>query len=176
MRISRSVALCILLAPAAYPQAQSNAGDVKGAVVDQSGGALAEARLSVTAPDRGLNRATVTDPHGEFSFPILPSGRYRLKVEAAGFTTKILNGIEVRVGDTVSLLVQMIVSGVQEQMEITAETPVVETARVQQASTIEIARIRDLPINRRNYLDFALLSPATASTQDLVDGTDYRVS
>jgi hypothetical protein len=176
MPISRSVAFFLLLSTAAYPQAQSNAGGVKGAILDQSGAALSSARLTITDPDRGLNRTMVTDPQGEFTFPILPSGRYRLKVEASGFTTKVLDGVEVRVGDTVSLLVQMVVSGVQEQIEITAETPVVETARIQQASTIELTRIRDLPINRRNYLDFALLSPATASTQDMVDGTDYRVA
>ncbi len=176
MPISRSVALLLLLSTTAYPQAQSNAGEVKGAVLDQSGAALSLARLTITDPDRGLNRTMVTDPQGEFTFPILPPGRYRLKVEASGFTTKVLDGVEVRVGDTISLLVQMVVSGIQEQIEITAEVPVVETARIQQASTIELTRIRDLPINRRNYLDFALLSPATASTQDMVDGTDYRVS
>ena len=177
MPISRSVAICLLLATsAAYPQAQSNAGEVKGTVLDQSGALLASARLSIADPDRGLNRTAVSDVQGEFNFPSLPPGRYRLKVEADRFTTKILDGVEVRVGDTVSLLVQMVVSGMQEQIEISAEVPVVETERIQQASTIELARIRDLPINRRNYLDFALLSPATASTQDLVDGTDYRVS
>ncbi|MBL0159575.1 MAG: TonB-dependent receptor [Bryobacterales bacterium] len=176
MPISRSVAIFVLLATAAYPQAQSNAGEVKGSILDQTGAALSSARLSIADPDRGLNRTAVSSPQGEFTFPILPPGRYRLKVEASGFTTKVLDGVEVRVGDTVSLLVQMVVSGIQEQIEISAELPVVEPERIQQASTIELGRIRDLPINRRNYLDFALLSPATASTQDLVDGTDYRVS
>ena len=176
MLIVRSVALCLLLATSVYPQAQSNAGDVKGAVLDQSGAALPQARVTISDPDRGLIRTMVTDSQGEFNFPILPSGRFRLKAEASGFTTKVLDGIEVHVGDTISLLVQMAVSELQDQIEITAEAPVVETERIQQANTIEIARIRDLPINRRNYLDFALLSPATASTQDLVDGTDYRVS
>ncbi len=176
MSISRSISIFLLLATAAYPQAQSNAGDVRGAVVDQTGAALPKARLSMADPDRGLNRTMVADTQGEFTFATLPPGRYRLKVEAQGFTTKILDGVEVRVGDTVSLLVQMVISGMQEQIEISAEAAVVETERTQQASTIELGRIRDLPINRRNYLDFALLSPATASTQDLVDGTDYRVA
>jgi len=136
MPISRSVAIFVLLATAAYPQAQSNAGEVKGSILDQTGAALSSARLSIADPDRGLNRTAVSSPQGEFTFPILPPGRYRLKVEASGFTTKVIDGVEVRVGDTVSLLVQMVVSGIQEQIEISAELPVVEPERIQQASTI----------------------------------------
>jgi len=159
-----------------YPQAQSNAGDIKGSILDQSGAAISRARLQILDPDRGISRAATSDEAGEFIFPMLAPGRYRLRAEADGFTSKILEGVEVRVGDTISLIVQMVVGGVQQEIEIQADAQVVDPERVQQASTIELARIRDLPINRRNYLDFALLSPATASTQDLVDGTDYRVA
>ena len=165
-----------LAAVAAFPQAQSNSGDLGGSVLDESGGAISKARLQLSDPDRAINRVAQTDPQGEFRFPVVPPGRYRLKVEADGFNTKLFDGVEVRVGDSVSLKVQMVVGAIQQQIEVQADAPVIDAERIQQASTIELGRIRDLPINRRNYLDFALLSPATASTQDLVDGTDYRVA
>ncbi|MBI4889301.1 MAG: carboxypeptidase regulatory-like domain-containing protein, partial [Acidobacteria bacterium] len=145
-------------------------------VLDQSGGGIAKARLTLSDPERAINREAVTTPQGDFRFPIMPPGRYRLKVEVDGFNTKVLDGVEVRVGDSVALRVEMVVGAIQQQIEVDADAPVVDPERIQQANTIELARIRDLPINRRNYLDFALLAPATAATTDLVDGTDYRVA
>ncbi len=160
----------------AFPQAQSNAGDIKGSILDQSGSAISKARLLVSDPERAINRSAVSNDAGEFNFTLLPPGRYRLRAEADGFTPKVMEGVTIRVGDTVSLIVQMVVGDVQQQIEVQADAQAVDTERIQQSSTIELGRIRDLPINRRNYLDFAMLSPGTASTQDMVDGTDYRVA
>ncbi|MBI5084318.1 MAG: TonB-dependent receptor [Acidobacteria bacterium] len=144
--------------------------------MDPSGAAISKAKVSISDPDRGIARTADTNTAGEFSIPLLPPGRYRLRAEAEGFSAKVLEGVEVRVGDTISLIVQLVVGAVQQQIEVQADVPVVESERVQQANTIELGRIRDLPINKRNYLDFALLSPATASTQDIVDGSDFRVA
>jgi hypothetical protein len=160
----------------AFAQAQSSSADLKGTVLDPAGSTIAKAKLTITNVDRGIARTTGSGESGEFSLPLLPPGVYRLRVEAQGFTPKLIEGIELRVGDTVSVLVQMAVSAVSTEIEVQAEIPVVETERYQQANTIEQARIRDLPINRRNYLEFALLAPATASTTDVVDGTDYHVA
>src|SRR5512135_3457391 len=151
--------LLLALGPlAAFPQAQSNSGDLGGSVLDQSGGAISKARLQLSDPDRAINREAQSNTQGEFRFPVVPPGRYRLKVEADGFNTKLIDGVEVRVGDSVSLKVQMAVGAIQQQIEVQADAPVVDAERIQQATTIGLGRIRDLPINRRNYLDFALLS------------------
>jgi hypothetical protein len=176
MLLPRCFFLLALGATAAFPQAQSNSGDLGGSILDQSGAAISKARLQLSDPDRAIYREAQSGPQGEFRFPVVPPGRYRLKVEADGFNTKLIDGVEVRVGDSVSLKVQMEVGAIQQQIEVQADAPVVDAERIQQATTIGLGRIRDLPINRRNYLDFALLSPATASTTDLVDGTDYRVA
>ncbi|WP_321476105.1 carboxypeptidase regulatory-like domain-containing protein [uncultured Paludibaculum sp.] len=176
MTLCRSLLTVVLLPLAVYPQAQSNAGSLKGSVLDQSGSGISKAKLTISEPDRGISRTADSTNDGSYFFALVPPGRYQLRVEASGFTTKVLEGVDVRVGDTLSLLIQMVVGGVQQQIEVQADVPVVEGERVQQANTIELARIRNLPINRRNYLDFALLSPATSDTSTMVDGTDYRVA
>ncbi len=176
MPLVRQLALLATLALPLFPQAQSNSGEIGGVVLDQSGGGIARARLILSDPERAITREAVTTPQGDFRFPIVPPGRYRLKIEVDGFNTKVLDGVEVRVGDSVVLRVEMVVGAIQQQIEVDADAPVIDPERIQQANTIELARIRDLPINRRNYLDFAMLAPATASTTDLVDGTDYRVA
>lgn len=174
--------MVILLAMAAvsclpaYPQAQSNAGEIRGTVLDASGSAIRGATLQAVDPDRAIQRSAETGEDGGFVFPLLPPGRYRVRVEAKGFAPQVFEGVEVRVGDVYTLPVQMEVGELQQVVEVLAEAPVIDSERAQQATTIDRARIAELPINRRNYLDFALLSPATASTQDLADGTDYRVA
>jgi hypothetical protein len=163
------------LSVCAFGQAQSSSGDIRGTVVDASGGVVVGAKVSVSDPARSIRRSTETGADGAYSLALLPPGTYRLRVEAPGFATHVTEGIEVRVGDSVLLRTEMAVGALATEVTIVAETPVVEPDRTQQSNTIESVRIANLPINRRNYLDFALLAPGVVETNDLVDGTDYRV-
>jgi hypothetical protein len=176
--MSQATALFVLvsIAACAFGQAQSSAGNVRGAVLDPAGHAVVCTRASLADASRGFSRETRCDAEGQFGFPLVPPGRYRVTVESPGFAAKAIDGVEVRVGDTVSLSFELVVGAIQQVMEVNADPPVVETERSQQANTIELARIRDLPINRRNYLDFVLLAPGTSDTSDTVDGADYRVA
>lgn len=171
-----SILLLAFLSPLLSGQSQSNSGDIRCTVSDPSGGAIAKAKVTVTDPDRGLKREAVPGDHGEYFIRLLPPGRYQVRVEAEGFVAGSIRNVEVRVGDLVPLNVTLDVGAIQQEIQIIAEAPVVESERSQQATTIERERINDLPINRRNYLDFALLSPGTADTSDVVDGADYRVA
>ncbi|MEK7409724.1 MAG: carboxypeptidase regulatory-like domain-containing protein, partial [Acidobacteriota bacterium] len=170
-------ALCIfgLLTALAYGQAQVSSGDIKGTVVDASGGVLANVKITAADPDRGLTRTAQSDSEGAYILPLLPPGTYRLRFEAQGFSTKVVEGVGVRVGDTLVLRTEMAVGAIATEVNVTADPPVIDPARTQQANTIESMRIEKLPINRRNYLDFALLAPGVVETNDMVDGTDYRV-
>lgn len=174
MRLIGLLTLFLSTSAVLFAQAQSASGDVKGTISDPTGASIAKAKVTITNADRGITRATTADDHGDYSLPLLPPGSYRLRVESPGFSTVVLDDVAVRVGDIVVLNVPLKVGDVATEIDVKAEVPLIETERVQQANTIEQGRIRDLPINRRNYLDFALLAPATADTTDLVDGTDLR--
>ncbi len=87
-----------------------------------------------------------------------------------------MEGIELHVGDTINLPVALTLSGVGTEVNVTAEAPVIETERYQQSTTLERQMIDSLPINRRNYLDFTLLTPGVSDTSTLVDGNDFRVA
>src|SRR5207302_6724336 len=69
----------------------------------------------------------------------------------------------------------MKVSQVSEQIEVTTEPPVVETERGAQANIVNEQYIRELPINRRDYLTFTLLAPAVSDSTRLASDQDYRV-
>ena len=169
------IALVCSLPALVLAQAQVSSGDLTGTIHDAKAAAISGARITVSAPDRGISRSAQSDDTGQFRVPLLPPGNYRVRVEASGFSARVTEGVGVQVGETVILNMQLEVGAVTTEVTVTAETPVIETQRTQQANTIDFRRIENLPINRRNYLDFALLAPGVVETNDLVDSTDYRV-
>lgn len=156
--------------------AQVNTGEIRGTVLDASGGVLAGVRVTAVDSGRGTARSVQTDSEGNYTFAALSSGTYRLRFEAAGFNTHVTEGVELRVGDALVLRTVMEVGTVATEVNVTAEPPVIDPGRTQQANTIDLGRIQNLPINRRNYLDFALLAPGVVETDHLVDDTDFRVA
>src|SRR5512145_3174852 len=105
MVLCRTLSAALLLSLAAYSQAQSNAGDVKGTVLDQSGAPISGAKLVLSDDSRGIQRNAVSDGEGLFYFQAVNPGKFRLRTEHSGFTPKLVEGIEVRVGDTLNLTV-----------------------------------------------------------------------
>ncbi len=81
----RALTLVCFFAATLFPQAQSTSGDLRGTVVDASGGAVSGAKLSASDETRGLSRTAQSNPDGEFEFLALPPGTYRLRVEAPAF-------------------------------------------------------------------------------------------
>src|SRR5947208_830635 len=97
----RYISVMFLAAGTLFGQAQSNSGDVKGTVLDPAGGVIPNAKVGLSDAGRGISRTSQTDAQGGFVFTAVPPGVYHLKVEAQGFAPKELEGLEVRVGDTV---------------------------------------------------------------------------
>lgn len=158
----------------AFGQATSTAGDVKGNLVDPTGAAITTGKVTVTDEQRGFSRTVDVGGGGEFNVSLVPPGQYRVRVEVPGFSTKVMENVEVRVGDTVTLLVQMSVSNVQTEVVVTADVATVEVERTQQSNTVEQRSILNLPINKRNFLDFAVLAPGVVPTNSLADDTSFR--
>ncbi len=169
------IAAAIIASGAAFAQSQAGGGDLSGFITDPQGGAVPKAKVTATAPDRGITRGATTGLAGEYRILLLPPGEYTVRVEASGFATHVIERAIVQVGQILTLNVRLQVGAVNTEVTVQAGLPVVETERSQQSNTIERQRIDNLPVNRRNYLDLALLSPGVAPTNDLVDSSDFRV-
>lgn len=174
MVLGRGLTITFILAIGALGQ-QISSGDLTGTITDPSGSRVTNAKVTASEPDRAISRSVNATAEGDYRIPLLPPGRYRVRVEAPGFATKNIEGVEVHVGESFALPIEMVVSQVTTEVNVTADLPTVEAERTQQSNIIQSQHIRNLPINRRNYLDFALLTPGVVETTSLVDGTDYRV-
>ena len=155
------------LAPAAV-RAQVVTGSIEGTVVDASGGVLPGATVTLVSVATGVNRTVVTDAQGLFRVPLLPVGSYDVTAELAGFTTTRQSDVPLTLGQTVTLRLEMAVASVAEKVLVSSVSPIVETARSQVSSTVNERAIANLPVNGRNFIDFALLTPGV--TRDVRTG------
>ena len=168
-RVFACLLACLLvLVCARAAHAQSASGTIEGTIVDQSNALMPGVTVTIVQPATGVTRNVVTDESGVFRFPLLPVGVYDLSADLAGFVSRKLPEITVTIGQTVSLRVQMAVSGVAENVNVSGGTPVIEATRSQVSSTITESTVQNLPVNGRNFIDFALLTPGV--TRDVRTG------
>jgi hypothetical protein len=171
-----AVFLCMLgTSVLAHAQGVGASGDISGTVTDPSGAVVPNATVTATEAEKGLKRTSLSDNRGEYHFTALPPASYEVSAQISGFQTAVYKGVIVNVGQTVVLDFHLKVSQTSEQVEVTTEPPVVETEKSHQADTINEQYIRDLPINRRDYLTFTLLAPGVNDSTRLSADQDFRV-
>jgi hypothetical protein len=159
----------------ALAQASSTTADLRGTVTDPSGSIVPRSRVVLTDTAKGIARTATTDATGNYAFlAVLPS-TYTLKVEAAGFAPTSTS-FELTVGEQAIVPVKLKLKRFAQGVTVVAGAGVVETERTNQSAVIRLNQITNLPINRRDYLDFAVLTPGVTSSQVIVDASDPRVA
>lgn len=182
MRSLTQVLLAALLVLAAgvapaLAQASSSTAELRGAVTDTAGAPVAGATLTLRDLVKGTARTTTTDAEGGYVFLNLLPSSYELKVEAtAGNFAPGTTRVELTVGQQANIPVQLSAAGIVETVEVVAGAEVVDTDRTQQSSVIDVRQINNLPISRRNYLDYALLTPGVSDADNIADASDFRVA
>lgn len=143
----------------------AGAATLQGRVLDPTGDAVFDARVTATGAHRGLQRDATTDHLGRFTLPELPPGRYAVTVEREGFATRKLDAVDLAVGRTVRLDVTLELAQMGETIEAVAPAPVLETiGRSTVDGVISLAAIEELPLNGRNFLELAFLVPGNVPT------------
>ena len=135
------------------------AGAVQGTVVDQTGGAVAAATVTLRNQGTNQTRTIVTNAEGFFRAGELPVGQYELRVEASGFSPHVNNAIVISVGTVVQIAVRLGPATVQQQITVSGQPPPIDPIETTEATTIDHDRIEESPVVSRNYLDFVLLAP-----------------
>ncbi|MEA2558602.1 MAG: hypothetical protein QOH06_106 [Acidobacteriota bacterium] len=163
--------LCSLLplAPPAAAQSQVAGGQIEGTVRDESGGVLPGATVTVLNQETGVSRTTQTDEAGRFRAPLLQVGTYEVTATLDGFATTRQPGLELTIGQTLSVDITLPIAAQAETIVVTAEAPVIETERTHQASTVGERAVANLPVNGRNFIDFVLTTPGVTRDVRLGD-------
>jgi outer membrane receptor protein involved in Fe transport len=144
--------------------AQSQEGRILGTVIDQSGGLVKGARVTITNVDTGVARALETNDAGDYVAPSLPPGVYKLVVEATGFKKIERTGIRLEVAKDIRLDLTMQPGSVSEVVEVTEQIPLVESTNDTLGGTFANKSINDLPLNGRDFQNLVILRPGVQRT------------
>lgn len=158
---SQSFAGLVILTLATLCAAQISqvAGAVQGSVADQTGGAVAGARVSLRNEGTNQTRTVYANSEGSFHVNELSVGRYQLRVESPGFSPYVNEAVVVSVGRAVLLTIRLSPARVQAQVTVSAQPPPIDSTQTTEATTIDHERIEESPVVSRNSLDFALMAP-----------------
>src|SRR5688572_22238433 len=157
--VGMAIAAVLLILPGAV---HAQDATLSGTVRDNTGGVLPGVTVTATHEAQGTTYVTVTDEQGLYRLPVR-AGAYRISAELAGFTTVVRPGVELLLGRSAMLNLDMGVSGVQETVTVTGEAPLIDTTSSNIAGNIDPRQMQDLPINGRNWMDLTMLAPGSRS-------------
>src|ERR1700738_1214141 len=166
---------CVLIfAPAV---SASPTGSIAGFVKDQSGAMISGAKLMLINVSTNAREEAVSDSNGGFQFQQLAPAVYSLHIEASGFKKEVVNDVLVQVDQITHLDAPLLVGSVADTIEVLSEaTPLLESERSTLSNVIDSQVISDMPLNARQYLDLALLTPGVLPSSAGTQGGGFNVS
>jgi hypothetical protein len=121
-------------------------GELRGVVMDETGGVLPGATVTITSPALIGQRVLVTDSQGSYGAPGLPKGVYRVQVEMSGFVTSAAEDVELKIGDILKINFDL-KAGFSETIDVTAKA-VIDVVSVEPAYDLSAEAIVELPKGR----------------------------
>ena len=163
IRLSFSAIIVGLLTFSAGPFAYGQAtGSISGTITDATGSAVPGAKVTVTAPATGASRATTTNESGEYIVPLLGVANYNIQVELQGFQTAKADDVRLQVDEHRELDFKLSPASVQTSVEVSATAVSIQTADATLGQVITTQQVADLPLNGRDFVQLATLTPGVA--------------
>lgn len=153
----RLAAISLLAAAALY--AQTFYGSVVGLVTDSSGAAIPDAKITLINTGTQDTRTAQTDGKGSYEFVSLLPGMYQITVEKAGFKRETVASVQVEVQAAVRADAVLQVGEVSQSVEVSAQSPLLQTEQSSLSSVVEGRTVEDMPLNGRNVLNLVALVP-----------------
>jgi hypothetical protein len=137
-------------------------GTIVGRVTDPSGAVVPGATVTILNLDTNAARMLETNESGAYSSPLLPPGKYRITVEKATFARAVFNDIILAVNDTLRVDAAIRIGQRSDEVTVGDEAlPLVQADSSTIGQVIDRRKITELPLNERNFLSFALLTPGS---------------
>jgi hypothetical protein len=152
------IALFCLLFPTLL-LAQSTGGRILGRVADPSGAVLARVKVTLVNDATGTSSNAQTNESGDYVFPQVAVGSYRLEFEQTGFKKNVQRGVTVDLNQVVTVNMVMQIGETKETVEVTSEAPLVDTTSTQLGAVMDQRQVSTLPLNARDTYQLLQLQP-----------------
>src|SRR6266403_6118710 len=173
-RLGLTACLCLLLATATWLGAQTVTSSIQGRVYDATGATITGASVSAVNADTGVSRTTEATSTGDYQITLLPPGDYTVTAQKAGFQ-KSAKKVHLDLGAAGTVDFSLPVGQVTEQVSVQDVGEVAEPTRTMVSSVIDEQKIQSLPVNGRQFIDFALLAPGVTIGDTTSGSTDVII-
>lgn len=160
-RIAVATFFCCSLFLASSPLFGQATGSLSGTVQDRSGAVLPGATVTATSQGTSASRETKTDDTGHYLIPLLSVGVYSIQVSAQGFQPVNQKDVSLQVDESKEVDFSMSPATVQQSVEVSATAVAVETSNASLGQVITAQQVAELPLNGRNFVQLATLTPGT---------------
>jgi hypothetical protein len=168
-----ALAACFAVLTASTALAQgggaSTTGSINGKVSDSSNAVLPGVTVSVTSPSLMGVQTTVTDAGGNYRFPALPPGTYTVTFELPGFNTLKRENIQIAMGFTAAVNVELAVASLQETVTVTGDSPVIDTSSTRVQQNFKLEQLQEIP-NSRDLWSLLAVTPGVGMSRIDVGG------
>jgi hypothetical protein len=148
-----SIMLC-----ASFATAQTTSTELLGTVTDPSGGVIPGASVTLLRVETNERRNVITSNSGNYSFPLIEPGEYRITVESPGFQRLEKTGIRVELQQKARVDFQLVMGSPTETVEVVAQVIQLKTEDAAVGQVIDNKRVVELPLNGRNISALAVLT------------------
>ena len=152
--------LVFLMCPLLYGQAT---GNFSGTVQDKTGSVISGATVKATSQGTSVSREAKTDDSGHYVMPLLPIGNYTIRVDFQGFQAAEQKDVRLQVDEHRELNFTLAPASVTSTVEVSATQVAVETANPTLGQVITSEQVAQLPLNGRNFVQLATLTPGTTA-------------
>ncbi len=146
--------------------AQLATSSIRGEVQDQAGSPLPGSTVTAELSGTGIRQSTVTDASGRFYMSGLRPGAYTISAELTGFRKAIREGTFLRLREVLDLTFKLELSALEAEIIVTADAASVDITTSAISSGVTTQEIANLPLNDRDFLDLALLTPGVREGRD----------
>jgi hypothetical protein len=139
-------------------------GSLSGTITDKAGAVLSGAAVKAVSQGTGISREAKSDDSGHYLLPALPVAYYTIRVESQGFQPTEQKDIRLQVDEHREVDFSMAPASVSSTIEVNATEVAVETANPTLGQVITSEQVADLPLNGRNFVQLATLTPGTTAS------------
>ncbi len=173
--LSRGIILCLLSLICARWVMASPTGSITGFVKDPTGALIPGVKVTLTNTATNAQLGSISNENGGFQFPQLAPASYSLVVESPGFKKTVVAAV-VQVDQITRVDVVLEVGDIVQEVEVRAVAPLLESDKSTLSSVVESRTISNMPLNARQYLDLALITPGVLPSAAGAQGGGFNVS
>ena len=156
----------LALASSAFAQVQN--GQCSGTVLDPTGAAVANAKVTIVNVGTNLTVSVTTNSSGNYTVTQLPVGTYNLTAEAPGFKTVSNANVVLNAGVTAHVDFKLQIGKASEIIEVTGAAAQVNTEDSKLATTVGASQVANLPLNGRNIFDLIQMQPGAVNVKNVL--------